>query len=373
MLTVLSVIGTRPEAIKMAPVVKELGKYPDLITSHVCVTAQHRSMLDQVLRLFELKPDYDLNIMQNGQTLSYITARMLTELDVIIRASKPDWMLVQGDTTTAMSASLAAFYHRVRIGHIEAGLRTWEKFSPYPEEINRKIVDGLSDLHFAPTEQAKQNLLREGTPQAGIVVTGNTVIDALLDIAGKPFCFQGSPLEAIPWENRSIILLTAHRRENFGRPLAEICAAVRYLAERYASSVYIVYPVHLNPHIQEPVRSLLDGLPNVLLTEPLDYLSLVHLMKRSFLILTDSGGLQEEAPSLGKPVLVVREVTERPEAVEAGTARVVGIQREAIIEGAVRLIENASEYQRMAQAANPYGDGKASQRIVARILQESQR
>ncbi|SRR5712692_8039481 len=371
MLSILSVVGTRPEAIKMAPVIKELGKYANDVTCHVCVTAQHRTMLDQVLRLFELKPDYDLNIMQNGQSLSYITGRVLTELDAVIQKSKPDWMLVQGDTTTTMAASLAAFYHRVRIGHIEAGLRTWKKFSPYPEEINRKITDGLSDLHFAPTEQAKQNLLREGIPEASIMVTGNTVVDALLDIAGRPFSFQGSPLKEIPSDNRRIILLTAHRRENFGRPLAEICAAVRYIAQRYASSVYIVYPVHLNPQVQEPVRSLLQGLPNVLLTEPLDYVSLVHLMKRSFLILTDSGGLQEEGPSLGKPVLVMREVTERPEAIEAGVARVVGTQREAIIEGTVRLLENENEYQRMARAINPYGDGKASQRIVARILKEN--
>jgi len=372
MLTVLTVVGTRPEAIKMAPVIKELRNHKDYVTCYVCATGQHRRMLDQVLRLFELKPDYDLNIMQNGQSLSYITARVLEGLEAVIQEVKPDWMLIQGDTTTTMSASLAALYQRVRIGHIEAGLRTWDKFRPYPEEINRKIADVLSDLHFAPTQQAKKNLLREGIPEASIVVAGNTVIDALLDVASRPFEFQGSPLQDIPSENRRVILLTAHRRENFGRPLVEICAAVRYLAQRYASDVYVVYPVHLNPHVQEPVRALLHGLPNVLLTEPLDYLSLVHLMKRSFLILTDSGGLQEEGPSLGKPVLVMREVTERPEAVEAGTVRVVGTQREKIIEAAVRLLENENEYQRMARAVNPYGDGKASQRIVQRILKVSQ-
>jgi len=373
MVTVLSVIGTRPEAIKMAPVIRELGKHSACIASYVCVTAQHRTMLDQVLRLFEIKPDYDLNIMQNEQSLSYVTARVLTDLNAVIQASKPDWMLVQGDTTTAMAASLAAFYNRVRIGHVEAGLRTWDKFAPYPEEMNRRIADGLSDLHFAPTEQAKDNLLREAISPASILVTGNTVVDALLEIADRPFSFEGSTLESVPWNNRSIILLTAHRRENFGQPLAEICAAVRHIAERYASTIYIVYPVHLNPQVREPVRVLLDGLPNVLLTDPLDYLSLVHLMKRSFLVLTDSGGLQEEAPSLGKPVLVMRRVTERPEGVDGGAARVVDVQRESIIEGAVRLIEDAGEYQRMAQAGNPYGDGKASERIVARILAESQR
>jgi UDP-N-acetylglucosamine 2-epimerase (non-hydrolysing) len=373
MLTVLSVVGTRPEAIKIAPVLKELRKYSDCITSYVCVTAQHRRMLDQVLHLFEVEPDYDLNIMQDNQSLSYITARVLIELEAVIQKSRPDWMLVQGDTTTAMSASLAAFYHRVRLAHIEAGLRTWDKFRPYPEEINRKIADALSDLHFAPTQQAKKSLLQEGIPELSITVTGNTVVDALLDIAGRPFSFRQSPLTKIPWKSRCVILLTAHRRENFGRPLAEICAAVRYIAQRYASQVYVVYPVHLNPRVQRPVRSLLGELSNVRLTEPLDYLSFVHLMKRSFIVLTDSGGLQEEAPSLGKPVLVMRELTERPEAVEAGTARVVGVEREGIIEGVVRLLEDKSEYQRMAQAVNPYGDGKASQRIVARILEESNR
>src|SRR5262249_23364233 len=333
-------------------------------------TAQHRSMLDQVLGLFELNSDYDFDIMQNGQTLGYVTARVLTELDAVIQETKPDWVLIQGDTTTAMAASLAAFYHRIRIGHIEAGLRTWDKFSPYPEEINRKIADGLSDLHFAPTVQAKKNLLQEGIAEAGIVVTGNTVVDAVLDIAERPFCFRESPLQKVPWHERRVILLTAHRRENFGRPLTEICAAVRHIAQQYASSVYIVYPVHLNPQVWEPVHSLLERLPNVLLTEPLDYLSLVHLMKRCFFILTDSGGLQEEAPSLGKPVLGLRDMTERPEAIEAGTARVVGTRREAIIDSVVHLLESESEYQSMAQVVNPYGDGKASQRIVARILEE---
>lgn len=373
MLSILSVIGTRPEAIKMAPVIKELCKHRDWVTSCVCVTGQHRTMLDQVLALFEIKPDHDLDIMQNGQSLSYITARVLTELDSFIQKSRPDWILVQGDTTTAMTASLAGFYNRVRIGHIEAGLRTWHKFSPYPEEINRKIADGLSDVHFAPTPLARANLLKEGVPEQSILVTGNTVIDALLDIAGRPFSSEEKFLKNISSDHRRIILLTAHRRESFGEPLREICAAVRYVAQQYASSVCVVYPVHLNPQVQEPVRAFLQGIPNVLLTQPLDYTSLVHLMKRSFLVLTDSGGIQEEAPSLGKPVLVMRETTERPEGVEAGVARVVGVKRDGIIAAIVRLLEDDRDYQRMAGAINPYGDGKASQRIVNRILAESTR
>jgi len=368
---ILFILGTRPEAIKMAPVIKELRKHSDCVTSRICVTAQHRGMLDQVLRLFDIEPDYDLNIMQDDQSLSYVTTRVLTELETIIKKVQPDWVLVQGDTTTAMAASLAAFYQRVRIGHVEAGLRTWNKFRPYPEEINRKIADVLSDLHFAPTEQAKKNLLREGIPETSIVVTGNTIVDVLLDVVDRPFSFHGTPLAEIPWNSRRIILLTAHRRENFGQPLTEICTAVRDIAQQYASDVYIVYPVHLNPHVQEPARSLLCGLPNVLITEPLDYLSFVHLMKRSYLILTDSGGLQEEAPSLGKPVLVLREVTERPEAINAGTAEIVGTQPEKIVDRTTKLLEDDREYERMSKAKNPYGDGKASKRIVARLLKEA--
>jgi UDP-N-acetylglucosamine 2-epimerase (non-hydrolysing) len=367
---VLTVIGTRPEAIKMAPVIKELRRHGGSIVSRVCVSAQHRRMLDQVLELFELKPDYDLDIMQEDQTLTYVTARVLTELHDVIVDFRPDWMLVQGDTTTTMAASLAAYYHRVRIGHVEAGLRTGDKFKPYPEEVNRRMADVLSDAHFAPTERAKQNLLREGMAPSSIFLTGNTVVDALLDISARPFDVRGTPLERLTGDPRRIILVTAHRRENFGAPLDELCSALRHIAERYASTVQIIYPVHPNPNVRHPVHQQLGGLSNVQLVDPLDYVSLVHLMKRTFLILTDSGGVQEEAPSLGKPVLVLRDTTERPEAVEAGAARIVGMKRSSIIEGTIRLLDHRDEYERMAQIVNPYGDGKASQRIVATLLQD---
>jgi UDP-N-acetylglucosamine 2-epimerase len=365
----------------MAPVIKELRKHSDKINYRVCVTAQHRQMLDQVLDLFEIKPDYDLDIMRANQSLGYVTAIVLTRLEEIIEGTeKLDYVLVQGDTTTAMAASLAAFYQRVKVGHVEAGLRTWDKSNPYPEEVNRKITDAVSDLHFAPTEQAKRNLLREGIAEEGIVVTGNTVIDALLDVVNKKFNFAGRPLENIPFDEGQppapflkgevrIILVTAHRRENLGEPLRNICQALREIAERY-DDVHIVYPVHLNPNVQRIVYSTLDGVANVSLIEPLDYQAFVHLMNRSFLVLTDSGGLQEEAPSLGKPVLVLRETTERPEAVEAGTAQLVGTSCERIVGATVKLLEDEWEYNRMAKAVNPYGDGKASQRIVACLLEK---
>ena len=371
MIAILSVFGTRPETIKMAPVIKELGRHPDEFICRVCVTAQHRQMIDPLLKLFDMKPDYDLNIMQENQSLEHITISVLTKLGEIIKQEKPDYLLVQGDTTTAMAASLAAFYHKIKIAHIEAGLRTWNKLHPYPEEVNRKIIDAVSDLYFAHTEQAKQNLLREGIPEGNIEVTGNTVIDALLDIAGREFNIKGTPLENIPFDERKVILVTAHRRENFGQPLINICNAIKEIAMRYPSEVYVVYPVHLNPNVQKPVYSILDGIENVLLIEPLGYEYFVQLMKRSYLILTDSGGLQEEAPSLAKPVLVLREVTERPEAVEVGTAQVVGTQPERIIENTIKLLEDKREYERMAKAINPYGDGKASERIVARLLKQS--
>jgi UDP-N-acetylglucosamine 2-epimerase (non-hydrolysing) len=372
-LNVLTVIGTRPEAIKMAPVIKELRRHSDAVNSRICVTAQHRRMLDQVLDLFALKPDYDLDIMQNDQTLGYVTARVLTDLPGVIADCRPDWLLVQGDTTTTMAAALVAYYHRVRVGHVEAGLRTGDRFSPYPEEVNRRLADVLSDLHFVPTERARQNLLGEGIRASSILLTGNTVVDALLEISSRPFDFRDTLLEQLDADDRRIILVTAHRRESFGPPMEELCGALRDIAARYASTVHVVYPVHPNPNVSGPVRRLLGGLPNVLLTEPLDYLSLVHLMKRSFVLLTDSGGLQEEAPSLGKPLLVLREATERPEAVEAGAARVVGMKRGSIIEWTERLLNDAQEYARMARVVNPYGDGRASQRIVAALLGDRQR
>jgi UDP-N-acetylglucosamine 2-epimerase (non-hydrolysing) len=369
MMKVLSVFGTRPEAIKMAPVIKELETHRDRIASQVCVTAQHRQMLDQVLKLFGIVPDYDLDIMRESQSLSDLTAAVFKRLDPVIGRADPDWILVQGDTTTVMATSLLAYYHRVKVGHVEAGLRTGDKWRPFPEEINRRVAGAVADLHFAPTTQARRNLLREGVGPIIIHVTGNPVIDALLMASDLPFDWENSALAGIPWARR-IILVTAHRRENFGRPLEEICQALRDIASCYPDDIQIVYPVHLNPKVQGPVYRMLDGVPNITLLPPLEYLPMVHLMKRSHLVLTDSGGIQEEAPGLGKPVLVLREVTERPEAVAAGTVRLVGTNREQILEWTRRLMDNPDEHDKMAKAVNPYGDGHAAERIVAALLGE---
>jgi UDP-N-acetylglucosamine 2-epimerase (non-hydrolysing) len=365
---VLTVFGTRPEAIKMAPVIKRLRQYPGRITSLVCVTAQHRRMLDQVLSIFEIKPDDDLNIMQEDQTLAEVTASALTKLDEVLQKVRPDWVLTQGDTTTAMVASLAAFYRRIKIGHIEAGLRTWDKFQPYPEEINRKIADSVCDLHFAPTETARANLLREGVNEASITITGNTVIDALLDVADLDYDWENGPLATIP-RDRKLILVTAHRRENFGDPLERICAALRSIAEHF-SDAHIVYPVHLNPNVRHVVHGRLSGIPNISLLEPIEYLPFVQLLKASFLVLTDSGGLQEEAPGLAKPVLVLRDVTERPEGVLAGTVKIVGTNERQIFHATARLLEDRAEYELMSRAINPYGDGRASERIVDCLIKK---
>jgi UDP-N-acetylglucosamine 2-epimerase (non-hydrolysing) len=327
-------------------------------------------MIDPLLGLFGIKPTYDLNIMIENQSLEHITINVLQKLGEIIRQDKPDYLVVQGDTTTAMSASLAAFYQKVKIAHVEAGLRTWNKIHPYPEEINRKIIDSVSDLCFAHTEQAKQNLVREGMADQKIEITGNTVIDALLDIVGREFDLKGTVLENVPFKDRKVILVTAHRRENFGQPLINICKAIKEIALGY-SDVCIVYPVHLNPNVHDPVHSILGGIQNIFLTEPLSYELFVQLLKRSYLVLTDSGGLQEEAPSLGKPVLVLREVTERPEAVAAGAAQIAGTRPEKIIEKTIGLLEDEIEYVRMSKALNPYGDGRAGERIVARFLKEA--
>lgn len=364
-LKILSIFGTRPEAIKMAPVVRALRQQPDRFTSVVCVTAQHRQMLDQVLSLFAIQPDYDLNLMQANQTLAQITASALTQLDHVIARERPDWVLVQGDTTTALVGALAAFYQRVKVGHIEAGLRTWDKQQPFPEEINRQLADAISDLHFAPTETARAHLLREGRAPHSIIVTGNTVIDALLEVAAQPYDWASGELASVPRDKR-LILVTAHRRENFGAPLEEICAALGELAVRFPD-VQLVYPVHLNPNVQGVVRRTLSALPNVTLLPPLEYLPLVQLLKQATLVLTDSGGLQEEAPSLGKPVLVLRAVTERPEGVTAGTVKLVGTSREAIVQETARLLTDTVAYEAMARASNPYGDGQASQRILASL------
>jgi UDP-N-acetylglucosamine 2-epimerase (non-hydrolysing) len=367
MIKVLSVFGTRPEAIKMAPVIKELEKRADRVVSRVCVTAQHRQMLDQVLALFGIAPDYDLNVMQESQSPTQVAATVLAKLEPVLQAERPDWVLVQGDTTTVASAALAAFYSGAKVGHVEAGLRTFDKTQPFPEEINRRVAGVIADLHFAPTRRARENLLREGVPDSIIRVTGNPVIDALRRVADLPYDAATGPLKDTPWEKR-LILVTAHRRENFGQPLEQVCLALRDIAELYRDDVHIIYPVHLNPNVQEPARRILRNVPGVTLTDPLDYLPLVYLMKRATLVLTDSGGIQEEAPGLGKPVLVLREVTERPEAVEAGTVRVVGTDRARIVEWTRRLLDDAAEYSRMARAVNPYGDGQAAGRIVESIL-----
>jgi len=375
---VLSVFGTRPEAVKMAPVVHALERTPG-IESLVCVTAQHREMLDQVLELFEIIPDADLDLMQPNQSLAEITAAIFTHLDPVLKEMRPDWVLVQGDTTTVMAASLLAYYNHLRVGHVEAGLRTQNKWQPFPEEINRRVAGVVADLHFAPTDWSRQNLLREGIPDKNILVTGNPVIDALKFAVRKPITPAvqeildrlGMPFDTEEGPNRRFILVTAHRRENFGQPLIDICTALRKLVDIYGDSIRIVYPVHLNPNVQEPVYRLLGDVPNITLLPPLDYLPLVHVLKRSYLVLTDSGGIQEEAPGLGKPVLVMRSVTERPEGVEAGTVRVVGTDIGKIVTETCRLLDEPQEYQKMARAVNPYGDGRASERIVQALLTQA--
>jgi UDP-N-acetylglucosamine 2-epimerase (non-hydrolysing) len=363
---VLSIFGTRPEAVKMAPVVRCLAEDAG-IESGVCVTAQHRQMLDQVLTLFQIKPDIDLNLMLPDQSLSQLTANIFTHLDPILESWKPDWILVQGDTTTVMAASLVAYYRRIHVGHVEAGLRTKDKWQPFPEEINRRIASVLADLHFAPTEHSRDNLLREGIPEWRVVVTGNPVIDALQEIVKRNPPVQVNELLkklGIGKRGRRLVLLTAHRRENFGEPIESICRAVQKLASAFHGEIQFVYPVHLNPHIQEPVYRLLGQTPNVTLLPPLDYLPLVHLMCRATLILTDSGGIQEEATALNIPTLVLRQTTERPEGIEAGALRLVGTDSEVIQIETCKLLEDQSEYLKMKNTLNPFGDGHASERIV---------
>jgi UDP-N-acetylglucosamine 2-epimerase (non-hydrolysing) len=369
---ILSVFGTRPEAIKIAPVVRLLRKTRG-VDSRVCVTAQHRQMLDQVLALFELEPDYDLDLMRENQSLADISASIFTHLDPVLKAFQPDWVLVVGDTATVVTTSLLAYYRRVKVGHVEAGLRTHNKWHPFPEELNRRIATVIADLHFAPTEWAKANLLREGVPEDDIEVTGNPVIDALQFVAGQE---QPEEISALLERlgiarqgGRRLILVTAHRRENFGQPFEQICQAIKELASR--PDVEIVYPVHLNPNVQEPVNRSLRGMPHVTLLPPLEYRPMVHLMKHAELLLTDSGGLQEEAPSLGIPVLVLRETTERPEGVEAGTLKLVGTETSHIVREANRLLDDPAAHARMAKAANPYGDGHAAERIIDALMRTS--
>lgn len=367
-LKVVTVFGTRPEAIKMAPLVKELEKH-DEIHSIVCVTAQHRQMLDQVLEMFGITPDYDLNIMQDRQTLKDITIRALDGLCDVFGKVSPDIVLVHGDTTTTFVASLAAFYNKICVGHVEAGLRTFDKYSPYPEEINRKLTGALAEYHFSPTGVNKTNLLNEGVGEDKIYITGNTVIDALKTTVKRNYVFENEYLREVSFNNKRILTVTAHRRENLGEPLANICKALRVISEKY-SDVEVVYPVHLNPVVQETAKSILGDRPNIHLISPVGVSDMHNLMDLSYMVLTDSGGLQEEAPSLGKPVLVLRNETERPEAVKAGTVKIAGTDEATIIKLASELLEDIDEYNKMAKAVNPYGDGKASERITKALLYE---
>ena len=361
---IMSVFGTRPEAIKMCPLVKELSTRPG-IESLCCVTAQHRQMLDSVLEVFDLKPDWDLDIMTPRQTLSTITSKCLTGMDEAIEALKPDMILVHGDTSTTFAGALSAFYHQVPVGHVEAGLRTYDKYSPFPEEMNRKLVSAIADLYFCPTENNKNNLLKEGITE-GLFVTGNTVIDALKTTVREDYHFGTEELNHLPYGEKKIILVTCHRRENYGEPMKNIMLALREIAEKH-EDVELVYPVHLSPVVREAVDTYLRGAPRVHLIDPLPADEMHNLMARSYLVLTDSGGLQEEAPALGKPVLVMRRETERPEAVAAGTVKLCGVVQDDIVTMAERLICDSAAYAQMAHAVNPYGDGHACRRIADAI------
>jgi len=365
-LKVLSIFGTRPEAIKMAPVVQQLECHRDQIISQVCVTGQHRQMLDQVLHLFGIKPAYDLNLMQPGQSPSSMTIAVLEALEPVLQMEKPDWVLLQGDTTTVMAASMAAFYQQIKVGHVEAGLRTRDIYRPFPEEVNRRIAGVVASRHFAPTAWAANNLRQEGVPAEQILISGNTVIDAIRQVAAMHFD-PDETMADLPVGQKRLILVTAHRRESFGGALEEIFLALKDIAMANAG-IHLVYPVHLNPNVWEPAHRILGEVPNISLLPPLDYLPLVYLMKQAYLVLTDSGGIQEEAPGLGVPVLVLREVTERPEGVEAGVVRVVGTDRERIVSEVTQLLTDQLAYQKMAQAVNPYGDGHAANRIVGSLL-----
>jgi UDP-N-acetylglucosamine 2-epimerase (non-hydrolysing) len=366
------IFGTRPEAIKLCPLVLELRTYPEF-EPHICVTGQHRQMLDQVLEVFEIVPDTDLNLMLPNQTLAGLTARAITAIDGYLSDYKPDMVIVQGDTTTSFCAALSAFYRRIPVGHVEAGLRTWNKYSPFPEEINRVMTSHIADLHFAPTPLSKGNLLKEGIPEERIFVTGNTVIDAL-HIALKKVRenqpeIPGLPKELLNGDNRPMVLITGHRRENFGDGFENICQAISNLSKHFPETSFI-YPVHLNPNVRKPVFDLLTGQNNIHLIEPLSYLPFVALMNRSTIVLTDSGGVQEEAPGLGKPVLVMRDTTERPEAIDSGTVKLVGTNRNMIVDEVTKLLTDEKSYVAMANAVNPYGDGRACQRIV-NIIKDS--
>ncbi len=363
MIKVMSIFGTRPEAIKMAPLVKELEKREE-IESIVCVTAQHREMLDMVLETFDIKPDYDLNIMKQGQTLGDVTTRALTGLEEVIKETKPDIVLVHGDTTTTFAGALAAFYNQVDIGHVEAGLRTDDKYSPFPEEMNRQMVDCMTDMYFAPTTLSKENLLKENIDEAKIYITGNTAIDAMSTTVDENYTH-----EELEWikDNERLILLTAHRRENLGEPMRNIFKAVKRLIDEF-DDIKVIYPIHMNPKVREVAKEVLGDCDRVKMIEPLEVFDFHNFQNKSYLIMSDSGGIQEEAPSLGKPVLVLRDTTERPEGIKAGTLKLVGTDEEKIYQEAKILLTNKEEYERMSKASNPYGDGHASERIVDAII-----
>lgn len=369
---ILSVFGTRPEAIKMSPLVKELQNYSH-VDSRVCVTAQHREMLDQVLQLFQIVPEYDLNLMKHGQTLLSLSQRIIENLSPILEDFRPDIVLVHGDTTTTFMASLCSFYHQIPVGHVEAGLRTGNMYSPWPEEANRKLTGVIAKLHYAPTKSSEKNLLNEGVKEEDILVTGNTIIDALLMITKRienDEVLTERMKKELPHfsEDKKMVLITSHRRENFGKGMENICKGIVELADLYPE-VEFVFPVHLNPKVRGPVHKLLSGKENIQLIEPLEYLPFVYLMSKSYIVLTDSGGIQEEAPSLGKPVLVMRDTTERPEAVHAGTVKLVGTSTSSIIENVSKLIDDPNEYHEMSLAHNPYGDGEASKRIARSLVE----
>lgn len=365
MIKVMSIFGTRPEAIKMAPLVKELEKREG-VESIVCVTAQHREMLDQVLETFDIKPDYDLNIMKSGQTLADITTRALVGLESVIKEAKPDIVLVHGDTTTTFAGALAAFYNNVAIGHVEAGLRTWDKYSPFPEEMNRQMVDRMTDMYFAPTEVSKKNLLEEGIDASKIYVTGNTAIDAMSTTVNDDYTHP-----ELDWikDDERMILLTAHRRENLGEPMRHIFKGIKRVVDEF-EDIKVIYPIHLNPKVREVASEVFGDCERVKLIEPLEVFDFHNFQNKSYLILSDSGGIQEEAPSLGKPVLVLRDTTERPEGIEAGTLKLVGTDEEVIYRETKKLLENKEEYEKMSKASNPYGDGHASKRIVDAIIEK---
>jgi UDP-N-acetylglucosamine 2-epimerase (non-hydrolysing) len=365
----LFIFGTRPEAIKMAPIIRRMLDCDGVFDMRICVTGQHRQMLDEVLHIFGIRPDYDLDLMKNNQPLAALTAACISSLDSVIAIEQPDWVIVQGDTTTAMAGALAAHYHHVKVSHVEAGLRTGDKEHPFPEETNRRMIASIADIHFAPSQLAADNLIAEGIDKSSIHIVGNTSIDAMRIALDMTHGLDNSSLAAIPFDAKRLILVTAHRRESFGEPIKNICRAIKTVATCHSSNVHIVYPVHMNPNIAEPVHQLLGGIENITMLEPLDYLSFIHLLNRSHIVLTDSGGLQEETPALGKPVLVLRETTERVEAIHAGTARLVGTNPATIIAQVENLLCNPSAYTSMAKAVNPYGDGYTAEKIC-RILAE---